>query len=71
MRGKGVAGLPQGQPNLVIQVGMSKRDLTKRRANLKERIAHLEIKARMDPLKKKYPEVHEELDKLKKELEQS
>ncbi|MFA5106243.1 MAG: hypothetical protein WC506_04765 [Candidatus Micrarchaeia archaeon] len=50
---------------------MSKRDLTKRRANLKERIAHLEIKARMDPLKKKYPEVHEELDKLKKELEQS
>ncbi len=50
---------------------MSKRDLTKRRANLKERIAHLEAKVHMDPLKKKYPELHEELAKLKKELEES
>jgi len=49
-------------------MGMSKKDLTKHRTNLKARIADLEAKVRMDPLKKN-PKNHEELAKLKKELE--
>ena len=48
-------------------MGMSKKDLTRRKANLQARIAELEPKVRMDPLKK-HPEVHEELAKLKAQL---
>ena len=49
-------------------MGMSKKDLAKHRSNLKARIAELEQKVRMDPLKKN-PKNHEDLAKLKKELE--
>lgn len=49
---------------------MSKKDLGKHRAKLKARIEDLEQKVRMDPLKKN-PKNHEELAKLKKELESS
>ncbi len=48
-------------------MGMSKKDLTRRRANIQNRIAELEPKVRMDPLKK-HPEIHEELAKLKVQL---
>lgn len=48
-------------------MGMSKKDLGRKHANMKVKIAELEQKARMDPLHK-HPEVHEELAKLKKEL---
>jgi hypothetical protein len=48
-------------------MGMSKKDLSRKHANLKARIAELELKARMDPLKR-HPEVHEELAKLRKEF---
>jgi len=48
-------------------MGMSKKDLSRKHANLKVKISELEAKARMDPLKRR-PEVHEELAKLKKEL---
>lgn len=48
-------------------MGMSKKDLTRKHANLKVKIAELEVKARMDPLKR-HPEIHEELAKFKKEL---
>lgn len=48
-------------------MGMSKKDLSRKHANLKQRISELEAKARMDPLKR-HPEIHEELDKLKKAL---
>ena len=51
-------------------MGMSKKDLSRKRANIKERLAHLEPKARMDPLKK-HPEIHDEIAKLKKELEEN
>lgn len=51
----------------MIFMGMSKKDLSRKHANLKLRIAELEQKARMDPLKK-HPEVHEEIGKLKKQL---
>ncbi|MFH0817900.1 MAG: hypothetical protein V1909_04675 [Candidatus Micrarchaeota archaeon] len=48
-------------------MGMSKKDLTRRRANLQARIAELEPKVRMDPLKK-HPEIHDELAKTKAQL---
>jgi len=49
-------------------MGMSKKDLSRKKANIKARIAELEPKVRFDPLKK-HPEWHEELAKLKKDLE--
>ncbi|VVC03508.1 Uncharacterised protein [Candidatus Burarchaeum australiense] len=49
-------------------MGMSKKDLNRKTGNLKIRIAELEQKARMDPLKK-HPEIHDELAKMKKALE--
>jgi hypothetical protein len=48
-------------------MGMSKKDLSRKHANMKVKIAELEQKVRMDPLKK-HPENHDELAKLKKEL---
>ena len=51
-------------------MGMSKKDLSRKHANMKVKIAELEVKARMDPVKR-HPEVHEELAKLKKELAES
>lgn len=52
---------------LVVYVGMSKKDLSRKVANTKARIAELEPLVRKDPLKK-HPEIHEELEKLKKSL---
>ena len=49
---------------------MSKKDLSRKHANLKVKIAELEAKARMDPIKR-HPEIHEELAKLKKEIAES
>jgi hypothetical protein len=51
----------------VIDVGKTKKDLTRRKANIKAAIAELEPKVRMDPLKK-HPDIHDELAKLKKSL---
>ncbi|HIH18563.1 TPA: hypothetical protein HA225_01150 [Candidatus Micrarchaeota archaeon] len=51
-------------------MGMSKKDLSRKHANMKLKIAELEQKARMDPLKR-HPEVHEELARLKKDLAES
>jgi len=48
-------------------MGMSKKDLSKAKAKLKARIEELEVKVRMDPLKKN-PKNHEELAKLRREL---
>jgi hypothetical protein len=41
--------------------------LTRRHANIKVRVAELEVLVRKDPLGR-HPELHEELAKLKKEL---
>jgi hypothetical protein len=49
---------------------MSKKDLSRKHANMKVKIAELEVKARNDPVKR-HPEIHEELAKLKKELAES
>jgi hypothetical protein len=48
-------------------MGLTKKDLKKQVHNIQKRIDELEVKARMDPVKK-HPEVHEELAKLKKKL---
>lgn len=48
-------------------MGMSKKDLSRKHANLKMKLAELEQKARMDPLKR-HPEIHEEIAKIKKDL---
>jgi len=48
-------------------MGMSKKDLSRKKANIKARIEELEQKARMDPLKKNRA-VHDELEQLKKKL---
>lgn len=48
-------------------MGMSKKDLSRKHANIKLRISELEVKAKMDPLKR-HPEIHDELAKLKKAL---
>ena len=51
-------------------MGMSKKDLSRKHANIKLKLSELEVKARMDPLKR-HPEVHEEIAKLKKLLAES
>ncbi|MBU0590908.1 hypothetical protein KKF81_05990 [Candidatus Micrarchaeota archaeon] len=48
-------------------MGNSKKDLARRNATLKARIAELEQKAKMDPLKRNKA-VHDELEQLKKKL---
>ena len=51
-------------------MGMSKKDLSRKHANMKVKIAELEQRARMDPLKR-HPEIHDELARLKKNLADS
>lgn len=48
-------------------MGLTKRDLDKKKANMRTRIAELEAKARMDPLQKNRA-LHEELAELKKKM---
>lgn len=48
-------------------MGMSKKDLSRKKANLKAKIDELEKKAKMDPLKKNRA-LHDELDSLRKKL---
>jgi len=48
-------------------MGMSKKDLSRKKSNIKARIEELEKKTRMDPLKKNKA-LHDELDQLKKKL---
>jgi hypothetical protein len=49
-------------------MGISKKDYARRKANLKAKIAELEKKAKMDPMKKNKA-VHDELEELKKKLD--
>jgi hypothetical protein len=51
----------------VDAMGMSKKDLSRKKANIKARIEDLEKKAKMDPLKKNRA-LHDELDGLRKKL---
>ncbi len=48
-------------------MGMSKKDLSRKKANIKTRIEELEKKARMDPLRKNRA-LHDELDDLRRKL---
>ena len=52
---------------LIFPMGMSKKDLSRKKANIKAKIEELEAKARMDPLKKNRA-LHDELDQLRKKL---
>lgn len=46
---------------------MSKKDLSRKKANLKSKLEELEKKAKMDPLKKNKA-LHDEIAQLKKKL---
>ncbi len=48
-------------------MGLSKKDLGRKKANIKARIEELEKKAKMDPLKRNKA-VHEELEMLRKKM---
>ncbi len=48
-------------------MGMSKKDLSRKKANIKAKLEELEKKARLDPLKKNKA-LHEEIDQLKRKL---
>ena len=48
-------------------MGMSKKDLSRKKSNLKSRLDELEKKAKMDPLKKNRA-LHEEIEQIKKKL---
>ena len=48
-------------------MGLSKKDLARKKANLKTKLAELEMKARMDPLKRNKA-LHEEIEELKKKI---
>ena len=49
-------------------MGMSKKDLSRKKANLKAKLVELEKKAKMDPLKRNKA-LHQEIADLKKKLE--
>jgi hypothetical protein len=48
-------------------MGISKKDYTRRKANLKARLEELEKKARMDPMKRDV-RLHEELEQVRRKL---
>ncbi|MFH1393316.1 MAG: hypothetical protein ABII71_02735 [Candidatus Micrarchaeota archaeon] len=49
-------------------MGLSKKDLSRKKANLKRRLEELEVKARRDSLKRDKA-LHAEIEDLKKKLE--
>jgi hypothetical protein len=51
-------------------MGMSKKDLSRKKSNIRAKIEELEKKARMDPLKKNRA-LHDELDQLRRKLHES
>lgn len=48
-------------------MGLSKKDISRKKANLKARLADLEKKAKMDPLRRNTA-LHDEIAELKKKL---
>lgn len=48
-------------------MGMSKKDLSRQKSNLKAKLAELEPKAKMDPLKRNRA-LHEEVEHIRKKL---
>ncbi|MGV8085482.1 MAG: hypothetical protein ACP5N9_04500 [Candidatus Bilamarchaeum sp.] len=51
-------------------MGMSKKDLSRKKANIKARLEELHKKAKMDPLKKNKA-LHEEIADLEKKLNEA
>lgn len=50
-------------------MGMSKKDLSRKKANFKARLEELEKKAKLDPLKKN-KSLHAEIEEIKKKMEE-
>ena len=48
-------------------MGMSKKDLSRKKSNIKTRLEELQKKARMDPLKKNKA-LHDEIEDLRRKL---
>jgi hypothetical protein len=48
-------------------MGMSKKDLSRKKANLKAKLEELDSKARMDPMKKNVS-LHQDREQIKKKL---
>ncbi|MGV8176306.1 MAG: hypothetical protein ACP5NX_00710 [Candidatus Bilamarchaeaceae archaeon] len=48
-------------------MGMSKKDLSRRKANIKARLDELEKKAKMDPLKRNVL-LHQEIEDLRRKM---
>lgn len=51
-------------------MGLSKKDISRRKANLKARLEELEERARMDPMKRD-TRLHEELELIRRKLSES
>ena len=51
-------------------MGMSKKDLSRKHANIKAKLTELEAKVKLDPLGKRFPGLADEIAKLKKQLEE-
>jgi hypothetical protein len=50
-------------------MGMSKKDLSRKKANIKSRLDELEKKARLDPLKRNRA-LHDEIAQLRKKMDE-
>lgn len=55
---------------ICLSMGMTKKDLSRKRANLKTRLEELEAKARMDPLKRNRA-LYDEIEIVKRKLAES
>ena len=51
-------------------MGLSKKDLSRKKANIKAKLEELKEKARMDPLKKN-KELHYEISELERKLKEA
>jgi hypothetical protein len=51
-------------------MGLSKKDIARKKANLKSKLEQLEKRAKMDPLKRDKA-LHEEIAEIKKKLEKN
>ena len=51
----------------VVAMGLSKKDIARRKSNLKTRLEELEKKAKIDPMKRDV-RLHEEIAQIKKKL---
>jgi len=56
--------------NCGVTVGLSKKDIARRKSNLKTRLEELETRAKMDPMKREI-KLHEEIAQIRRKLAES